>query len=124
MKRCFALLSMTVLFAACVEEPGVGDGYEKPAFEHALVGEDLDCVGCHEDVRPAALEEHPHGGGKQCSTCHTPKDDNSGWLPRLAFDHEPKPESCMDCHVQDRPTGANHPKAGDCAGCHNYPSFK
>ena len=117
---------MTVLAAlacSCVEEPGVGEGYEKPAFQHALV-DTADCASCHEEVRPAPLEEHPHGGGKQCSTCHTPKDDNSGWLPRLEFSHNPAPDACLDCHVQDRPARDSHPASGDCAGCHKYPSFK
>jgi hypothetical protein len=108
--------------SGCVEEPGVGAGYEKPAFKHALVT-DQTCTGCHEEDRPAPIEEHPHGGGKVCSSCHTSKDDNSGWLPRNQFNHTPKPDSCLDCHVQDRSKEESHPKTGDCAGCHDYPSF-
>lgn len=117
------LLLLALLAPACnVERPGAGEDYQSPRFSHAAVSGET-CASCHEKDRPAPFKETPHGGGKDCQTCHNPSDDRKGWLPRRAFDHQPAPSSCLDCHIKQRPEPP-HAETGDCAGCHQYPAWK
>ena len=111
-------LIMLVFFGCTARTPGVSGGqYVKPAFQHAQFIGANSCGSCHEVQRPAPLEGAVHGGGADCLKCHTPKDDNSGWLPVLAFNHQPTPTECLSCHAADRPA-APHPQVTDCVACH------
>lgn len=112
------------VFASC--EPK-RPGTEQPAnvrvkFDHGLVNASV-CSGCHAKDRPANFLGQEHGGGADCKKCHALKNDSSGWLPRLPFSHDPKPTSCLECHIKDRPPRP-HPPEGNCVTCHQYPSWK
>lgn len=91
-------------------------------FNHGLVNTAV-CSGCHAEDRPEPFLGLAHGGGGDCQQCHAVKNDGSGWLPRLAFSHNPKPASCLECHIKDRPPRP-HPPEGKCVACHQYPSWK
>lgn len=95
---------------------------ERARFNHGLVNAAV-CSGCHLEDRPANFLGQVHGGGQDCKVCHALKNDSSGWLPRLAFSHDPKPTSCLECHIKDRPPRP-HPPEGTCVSCHQYPSWK
>lgn len=91
-------------------------------FNHGLVNTSV-CSGCHAEDKPAAFLGQEHGGGQDCKNCHAVKNDSTGWLPRLAFSHNPAPTSCLECHIKDRPP-LPHPEGGNCVSCHQYPSWK
>jgi len=93
------------------------------SFTHATAAAGQTCESCHNSDRPPPVENYPHGNNQDCSVCHTSKDDTSGWSPQKPFNHVPKPASCLPCHIKERPVPP-HPASGDCANCHNYPSFK
>lgn len=126
MRRALMVVATLMVVAAfgtycSVDRPGAGDDYQKPLFKHALTTDP--CTKCHEKDRPAAFLDQPHGASRICSDCHTSKDDNSGWLPRIPYSHDPVPKSCFDCHIKERPPPP-HPDQGQCAGCHAYPTWQ
>jgi hypothetical protein len=97
------------------------------------------CNLCHDDGSSAfALKKkgrpvapHPQAG-RDCIDCHSP----AGWETlTTTFDHLPKPSSCEECHVGNKPTapkrgrpalmasGAAHNPTGKCVGCHTPASW-
>ena len=118
MKSIAYLLPILLASACLVRSPGVTDSKAlTPTIRHADFISTNDCSSCHESQRPAPIEGEVHGGGSDCIRCHTPKDDNSGWLPVNSFSHIPKPTTCNECHAADRPP-APHPQSTDCVSCH------
>ena len=95
------------------------------------------CRECHENERPGSIiqtknQNFDHriekASTEDCNSCH----DRPGktWSQGL-FDHNPKPNTCLNCHDVDRPKITNlmnhktiqgHFEIRDCKLCHSIPT--
>ncbi len=94
------------------------------------------CSGCHAADRPTTpvgspAFDHAIAGLGDCKSCHAVKSATKTDWRGGAFSHSPTPETCIDCHLAQRPatptgSGFDHLKGGtgDCNACHQNPGVR